>query len=253
MEDSLQLLVDLHKCAKRQGPGGDIETLRALQLTQLDHTSPVSIADIGCGTGASAICLAKALNARITAVDFLPDFIQVLEQRVAQEGLAEKIQPLVASMDTLPFPPASLDMIWSEGAIYNIGFERGINDWRGLLKPGGILVASEITWTRSDRPKTIEQYWQQHYPEIATAAEKINQLEQAGYSLLGYFSLPGHCWLENYYRPLQASFASFLSRHSHSAEASALVAAEEEEIALYEQFGDYYSYGVYIAHATDGA
>ena len=37
----------------------------------------------------------------------------------------------------------ALDLIWSEGAIYNIGFEQGVRDWRPFLKEGGVLVASE--------------------------------------------------------------------------------------------------------------
>ena len=37
-------------------------------------------------------------------------------------------------MDALPFQEEELDLIWSEGAIYNIGFERGMNEWNKFLK-----------------------------------------------------------------------------------------------------------------------
>ncbi len=70
MED-YQLLIDLHKDANRQGPGGDAETEKALSLTLIDRTALLKIADIGCGTGASTLMLARLLNAHFTAVDFL--------------------------------------------------------------------------------------------------------------------------------------------------------------------------------------
>jgi len=42
-------------------------------------------------------------------------------------------------MDDLPFQDEELDLIWSEGAIYNIGFERGLIEWRKFLKYIAIL------------------------------------------------------------------------------------------------------------------
>ncbi len=245
--DDYQLLVDLHKRAKRQGPGGDAETRKAIDLAMLDPSTPLTVADIGCGTGASTIQLARSLNAKITAIDFLPDFIEVLKGNAANEGLSKKINPLVCSMENLQFNDEEYDVIWSEGAIYNIGFEKGINDWRRFLKPGGLLVVSEITWTTSDRPSEIQKYWEAEYPEIDTASSKINILEKNGYSPVAYFVLPEHCWLENYYRPLQDSFTEFIVRNANNENAQAIVEAEKIEISLYEKFKKHYSYGVYIA------
>jgi len=82
---------------------------------------------------------------------------------------------------------------------------------------------------------------------IDTAASKIAVLEKNGYSPIGYFVLPEHCWLDNYYRPMQSSFAEFLNRNDNCEEAQAIVNAEKNEIALYEKYKAYYGYGVYIA------
>lgn len=55
-----ELLIDLHKMNKRQGPGSDAQTLKALQLSGLmTSTQSMQIADIGCGTGASTLVLAE--------------------------------------------------------------------------------------------------------------------------------------------------------------------------------------------------
>jgi len=246
--DTYTLLVDLHKEGYRQGPGGDAETEQALALAGVDRTAPLQVADIGCGTGASTLVLARLLpQARITAVDLFADFLDVLRGRAAEAGVADRITTLAGGMEDLPFAPESLDVMWSEGAIYNMGFANGIAAWRPLLKPGGVLVVSEITWATESRPAELQGHWDQEYPEVDVASAKMRVLEQGGYAPVGYFLLPVHCWLEGYYRPMLARFETFLERHGQYPEAREIVAAERYEIDLYERHKEYVSYGMYIA------
>ncbi len=245
--DDYQLLIDLHKGGNRQGPGGDAETEKALELAMVDRSASLKIADIGCGTGASTLLLARLLNARITAVDFLQEFLDVLDHKAKDMGISEKIAPLACSMDNLPFGEQEYDVIWSEGAIYNIGFEKGVKDWRRFLNVGGRLIVSEITWTTGSRPLELQTYWDREYPEIDVASSKIGILEASGYAPMGYFVLPEHCWLDNYYLPMQNRFQRFLNQHGNRKEARTIVACEEQEIELYKRYKNYYSYGVYIA------
>lgn len=248
--DDLQLLMELHRDAERQGPGGQAETRRAIELSGLRHRQGLRIADIGCGTGASTLVLARELDAKIVAIDFLPEFLETLRQRANRAGLSERIATEAAAMDSLPLAPQALDAIWSEGAIYNIGFERGAREWRRFLKPGGILAVSELTWLTGRRPAEIELHWQTQYAEVGTASSKMAALERNGYSPLGYFVLPEHCWRDAYYRPLQKRFAAFLEAHGSSDAAKAVVADHAQEIELYERYRAYFGYGFYIAQKT---
>lgn len=245
--DYLDLLVDLHCKQKRQGPGGEAETNKAIALANLNSSAPLKIADIGCGTGASTLQLTRSLNAEITAVDIFPEFIEALKDNAKAKCVDEKIKPLLCSMDKLPFSDEEFDVVWSEGAIYNMGFEKGVNEWGRFLKPGGVLAVSDITWLTSERPAELERYWKTEYPEIATASTKIGILEKSGYSPVGYFVLPEHCWLENYYSPLENTFPDFLVRHQDDERAAAFIESEKEEITLYKKYKKYYSYGLYIA------
>ena len=250
--DNLALLVDLHRSGRRQGPGGDDETRLAIRVSGLQTGKNLAIADIGCGTGASTLVLARELDATVTAVDLLPEFIRELEIAAERANLGKRIETLVASMEALPFEDRSLDAIWSEGAIYNMGFANGVKSWRRFLKPGGILAVSELTWLTRERPADLEQHWMREYPEVATASAKLAILENNGFSPAGYFPLPTRCWLDNYYRPMQSRFAGFLARHDNSEAAAAIVAAEEHEIALYERNAAFVSYGYYVARRTAG-
>lgn len=248
--EHLDLLIDLHHNNPRQGPGDDAHTALALRLTGLDNAAPLRVADIGCGTGAATLALARLLPlAQITAVDFLPPFLAKLRERAQAAGVDGRIRTQEASMDALPFSDGAFDLLWSEGAIYNMGFENGVRSWRRFLKPGGVLVASELTWTTHTRPPELQAHWEREYPEVGTAADKIGVLERNGYAPQGYFVLPESCWLHDYYAPLRAGFSDFLRRHRHSEAARAVVAENERETALYEKYKAFFGYGVYVAQA----
>ncbi|MGB5316853.1 MAG: class I SAM-dependent methyltransferase [Robiginitalea sp.] len=244
---ALELIIDLHKNSERQGPGSEKETLKALELINPPPDQKLKVADIGCGSGGQTITLAKNINGQIIAVDLFPEFLEELNKKSRELELANKIITLVKSMDDLPFGKEEFDIIWSEGAIYNIGFASGIKKWKDYLKVGGYLAVSELTWITDSRPKEIEDFWKREYPEVDTASNKIKLLEDEDYSLVGYFYLTQDSWIENYYKPLEARFEAFLKRHEDSELARKIVNDHKAEIDLYLKYKDYYSYGFYIA------
>lgn len=243
----IELLIDFHLNAERQGPGSHEDTLRALSFMDIDKGEHLKVADIGCGTGAQTISLAQNLNAEITAVDLFPEFLEKLHTKAKHLGLQEKINTMQKSMDDLPFANEEFDLIWSEGAIYIIGFEEGIKAWKNYLKPDGYLALSEITWTTNSRPAEIEKHWNKEYQQIDTASNKMKILEANGFSPIGYFYLPESSWLDHYYKPMEDRFNKFLSKHNNSEIAQGIVNAEKDEITKYRTYKDYLSYGFYIA------
>jgi ubiquinone/menaquinone biosynthesis C-methylase UbiE len=247
----LELIVDLHKNSERQGPGSEKDTLKALEFLNLPTDKYLKVADIGCGSGGQTLTLAKNLNGQITAVDLFPEFLNELNEKSKKLGLTNKIVTLEKSMDDLPFNKGGFDLIWSEGAIYNIGFENGLKKWKDFLKVGGYLAVSEITWITQSRPKEIEEFWKSEYSEIDVASNKIKQLENNGYSLVGYFYLNQNSWIDSYYKPMEERFDSFLKRHDNSALARKVIGDYKAEVELYKEFKDYYSYGFYIARKNE--
>jgi len=243
----LELLIDFHKNAERQGPGSTNETVKALGLIPLDHDKPLNVVDIGCGTGAQTLTLAQNLNGKITAVDLFPEFLEKLKRRSKEHETEHKIITLEADMKKLPFREEEFDVIWAEGSIYLMGFEEGIRQWKKFLKPGGYLAVSELTWLTETRPEEIKKHWHNEYAEIDTASSKIKLLEVNGYAPVGYFILPESCWLDNYYDPMETRFEEFLKKHDHSESAIDLVEQEKAEIQMYRKYKDFFSYGFYIA------
>ncbi len=168
-----------------------------------------------------------------------------------KEGLEHLIETTQASIDDLSFNTAPFDLIWSEGAIYTIGFSRGLNEWRRFLKPGGYLAVSEITWLSNVRDDDIDRYWHETYPEITTVSGNLDKIAEAGYRPIGHFILPETSWIDHYYSPLQSQFDDFLKRHATNPKAREIIDAERAEIALYHRYKHSYGYGFYVAQRPE--
>jgi SAM-dependent methyltransferase len=149
-------------------------------------------------------------------------------------------------MDDLPFKDEELDLIWSEGAIYNIGFERGLNEWRKFLKPNSYIAVSEISWFTEERPTEINDFWNDAYPEIDTIPNKVAQMQKAGYIPVASFILPENCWTEHFYAPQVSAQEIFLKKHAGNKSAEDIIVSERHEMALYHKYKAYYGYVFYI-------
>ena len=145
----LKMIADFFRELDRQGPGGVEQTLRALEF--VPDRPGMRIADIGCGTGGQTITIARNRDCTITAVDLLPELLEEFRTRIKKAGLENRVTAIQGSMDALPFSPGEFDVIWAEGSIYNIGFERGLREWRQYLKPGGIIAVTECSWLSGAR------------------------------------------------------------------------------------------------------
>ena len=122
-EFDFNLICEYFASVERQGPGSREVTLKALSF--IDNLNEHSrIADLGCGTGWQTILLGEHVPGEIFGLDLFPDFIDILNRNAGLHHLQNRIKGIVGSMDDLPFEKETLDLIWSEGAIYNIGFQR---------------------------------------------------------------------------------------------------------------------------------
>ncbi|MDD4697537.1 MAG: class I SAM-dependent methyltransferase [Fermentimonas sp.] len=240
-----ELICEYFSNIDRQGPGSVEVTRTALSFIE-NLTEKSLIADIGCGTGGQTITLAKYTKGNITAVDLFPKFIDLLKVRAEKEGYNERINAIVADMTSLPFSEEQFDMIWSEGAISHIGFEKGVNEWRKFIKPGGFIAVSEATWFTNERPKEIHDFWMDAYPEIDLISTKIAQMEKAGYKVIAHFILPESCWLDGYYAPQHTSRELFLQKYGKHQTALDFVANTQHEEALYNKYKEFYGYVFYI-------
>lgn len=180
-EFDFNLICEYFSNVERQGPGSPETTIKALGfIDSLTHKS--RIADLGCGTGGQTMTLAQNTSGQIIGMDLFPDFITIFNKNAHTLGFSNRVEGIVGSMiEPLPFEQESLDLVWSEGAIYNIGFERGLNEWRQYIKKNGYIAVSEASWFTDERPDEIYNFWMAHYNEIDTIPNKVAQMQRAGY------------------------------------------------------------------------
>ncbi|NEP14938.1 MAG: methyltransferase domain-containing protein [Symploca sp. SIO2C1] len=235
----MEIFFEIHTDLPKESPGGDEYTRQAFQM--LPSLCKPNILDIGCGLGAQTLELARLTDGHITAIDTHQPFLDHLQAQATALGLLDQITCLNQSMFALSFPQVTFDLLWAEGSIYIIGLEKGLKQWRTLLKPGGYLIVSELVWLQSQPPKTIQIFWEENYPGMRTLEEVLNLIPECGYHLIGHFTLPEKGWW-NYYLPLQAKINHLCQTYNNNSEALAILKNEQREIEMYREYHDWYGY-----------
>ncbi len=243
-EFDLNIIREYFSNTDRQGPGSPEITLKALSFIE-GLTEKSKIADIGCGTGSQTMVLGQNTSCDIIGVDLCANYINQLNKKAQNQNLQDRVKGVVGNMENLPFQEAELDLIWSEGAIYNIGFERGLNEWRKFLKQGGYIAVTENTWFTEERPAEIQYFWQKAYPEIDTISNKVAQMQKAGYLPVATFVVPEKCWTDYYAQQPQMQ-ESFLKKFKGNESAKQFIAYQQYEMALFRKYKSYYGYVFYI-------
>jgi cyclopropane fatty-acyl-phospholipid synthase-like methyltransferase len=242
------LFFEIFSDLPRQGPGDATSTLEALSLLP-EMRSTTRVLDIGCGTGAQTRVIAQHSPARIVALDNHEPYVDELRRTAERAGLADRIDARVADMQQLDLPDGPFDVLWCEGAIYVVGFEKGLREWRRLLTKGGYAALTEVCWTKPDPPAPCAEFWAQEYPSIDDVASRLATIAACGYEIVGHFTLPSSSWWDDYYRPLERSVEVFRARHGAEPDALALADSVQREIDMWRAYSDFYGYEFFVMRA----
>lgn len=239
----------LHSGLPRQGPGSDEITAAAIK--QLPHLPPEArIYDLGCGPGRASLVLARTLRQKIIAVDLQQEFLNQLSTNAIDQGLDCFITTKCGDMISLPDEAGTIDLIWSEGAIYCVGFDAGLKAWHPLLTEDGVVACTELSWLTENPSSDSIKFWQQNYPAMRSVTQNIEAVQELGYKYLAHFTLPQSCWWDEYYDP----WLQRLDKLSEEADADELIqlaiANAREEIDLFKQFHQEYGYEFYLLQKT---
>jgi SAM-dependent methyltransferase len=246
MDEYIRALIDLHHGVGREGPGD--ATFSRQILAELPTLPPKPrIVDLGCGSGAGALLLAEHFGVPVAAVDLAQPFLDAMMEQARARGLADRIHPLACDFADLPMEPGSVDLLWSEGAAYNLTFAGALQKWRSLLASNGVAVISELSWFSGDVPDEARRYWKEAYPAIGDEAENIARAQTAGFDVRNTHRLPAQAWWDNYYDPMLKRIAAMSNPDSTM---QAVIAEMQTEIDLFRQYSQYYGYTFYVLTAS---
>lgn len=241
----LDLLIETHIGLERQGPGSSETVEQALRfLTPLDQFS--QIVDLGCGTGGQTMLLAQHLPGTIIGLDMFPDFIDVFNRNAKLSNFDNRVKGIVGSMEKLPFEKNSLDLIWSEGAIDNIGFRKGIIYWHSFLKKGGFVAVTCPSWLTAEHPTEVERFWADAGSHLDSISNNIGIMQACGYQVITTFVLPEHCWTDNYFIPREKVIMRLLDKYAGNETMIEYAEQNRSETELYSKYHQHYGYVFYI-------
>ena len=241
---AMEVFLEAFDGMPRLGPGQMASTHRAYRSLTLP--AEPRILDVGCGNGRQTLDLAEISPGQITAVDNHAPFLERLQKEAEARGVGERVRPVCMDMAALDFHNETFDLIWSEAAIYNIGFAKGLSAWKSMLTPGGQVAVSEACWLRPDPPSEIERWWRQEYPAITDVETNLVLIREAGYEPLEHFALPPEAWTDEYYVPLRARIEQLRTKYGNEPEASGVLDMLQTEIDQYKKYGDWYGYVFFL-------
>ena len=240
MDYFVELFAGLPRC----GPGDEASTRRAFEAMKLLPPQP-RILDIGCGPGVQTIELLRLSEGTVVALDLLPQMIARVAQAAKDKGFSDRLETVQADMNDMAFEPSSFDVIWSEGAIYFLGFERGLAKVQDLVKPGGYVALSEAVWLEPDPPPEAIKLWKE-YPEIDTVERKLEIVASLGYEIVEHFVLPPSSWTDAYYDPLAKRIPEYEREWKGIPDAEDVLAEARNEISVFRRCSQYYGYAFFV-------
>ncbi len=236
--------LEIYGTLPRAGPGSAADTRRAFDCIHGLPESP-RILDLGCGPGAQTVELLRLCPGVVVAVDLLHRMVARTEALARDAGLLDRVEIVQADMATLELEPRSFDLVWSEGALYFMGFEAGLARVFELLRPGGWAAVSEAVWTSEERSEGALAFWEE-YAGIDTVGAKAAQIQAAGYEEVRHHILPRSAWMDAYYTPMKRRCDSLEALWADDSAGQAALASARDEIAGFERDGHTFSYAFFV-------
>jgi len=146
-------------------------------------------------------------------VDIDQTQLEKLNRKIAEAGLAHRVKTINCSLFEMKFQDESFDIIWAEGVIWIIGLEKGLEEWKRLLKPNGFLVVHD---------------------EIKTVSGKLKKIPSYGYKLINHFGLPEDAWWTEYYKPLEKRIKELYMKYNNNSKVLKILKQYQNDVDVFK-------------------
>jgi ubiquinone/menaquinone biosynthesis C-methylase UbiE len=248
--EGIEYLYELCEALPRSGPGDNEYTKRAFSAIPYPTKHPL-ILDIGCGQGMQTIALAKISRGEIIALDNYQVFLDILMDEARNEGIEKSITPINMSMLNMDFEEKTFDIIWSEGALYFMGFQNGLKRCHRLLKDKGCLAVTELVYTAPNPPDEVIEYFDNEYPEIKGIKKNMEIIKEEKFHLISNFTLPESAWLNNYYLPMEKELPRLNRKYRGNDAALSVFEGFKNEIDFYKKYSEFYGYEFFVMQKSE--
>jgi len=172
------------------------------------------ILDVGCGSGIPTLELARLSNGELIGIDIDQTALDEFNEKARKLGLSSRVKAINCSLIEIEFPDESFDIIWGEGVLAPIGFERALKEWRRLLKINGFLVLHD---------------------DLQNKERKLKTIPNCGYALVDHFHLPDDVWWTEYYELLEKRIHEICNKYKDDPKVLEVVKRYQNEINTYKK------------------
>ena len=122
----------------------------------LNQKQGLRVLDVGTGTGALALMLAE-MGHEVTGIDMSERMLKIARDKAQSRNLNPVFR--AGDAEAPPFESESFDAIVSRHVLWTLpNPEKAVNQWKKLLKPGGIIVIIDGNFSRNDRT-AMQEAW----------------------------------------------------------------------------------------------
>jgi len=182
------------------------------------------ILDAGCGSGVPTLFLAEKLNGNITAIDSDTKSIAILREKVKELNLSNKVNIFNNSLFDIKANNNQFDLIFAEGLLNVVGFQKGFIKIINLLKRNGFIIIHD---------------------EFQNQNEKIELIKNYDCKILSSFVLDEQIWWNDYFKCLEKEISTISNKNKLK-----LFKSDLQEIRLFKKTPFHYKSIYYIIEKT---
>ena len=140
-DDALVTLLELVWGEGFLSPGGPRDVAQV--IAGLDLAGKL-VLDVGCGIGGVDVILARDHGARVIGLDLEEPLLERARKRLAEEGLADRVDFRRVEPGPIPLDDASVDVVFGKDAWVQIPDKPALfSEFLRVLRPGGVLAAGD--------------------------------------------------------------------------------------------------------------
>jgi len=156
---------------------------RKKAINMLRKDSPQHILDVATGTADMAIMTCKMLNPeKIDGIDISVGMLELGRKKIEKEQLIHKIELHTGDSETINFADNTFDAVMVAFGVRNFeNLEKGLNEMKRVLKPGGRLIVLEFS---KPRRKLIKSFYNLYMGIVAPQVARWFKQNKEAYQYL---------------------------------------------------------------------
>jgi ubiquinone/menaquinone biosynthesis C-methylase UbiE len=117
------------------------------------------VLDIGCGDAKHSVELVRRFGCHVIAADVIPRHLQKARERVADEGVADRVTVVEAAIESLPLEAGSMDYVWCRDMLNHVRLPQALSECFRVLRPGGWMLVYQTFATDLCEPAEARRLW----------------------------------------------------------------------------------------------